>query len=113
MICGMKAIRRTAALVLVVGLCVAPMAWASDGGNLEKQQAFSVSVEQWLHSLFAQVASWFGVTYDDSSTTTDPVLDPTLDPTCKDPCDPTKNVDGGPGDGGGTDSGTGLDPNGG
>lgn len=111
MICGMKVIRRMAALVLVLGLCVAPMAWASDGGNLEKQQAFSVSVEQWLQGVFAQVASWFGITYDDSSTTTDPVLDPTLDPTCKDPCDPP-TVDGGPG-GGGTDSSGGPDPNGG
>jgi hypothetical protein len=113
MICGMKAIRRTVVLVLILGLCAAPAVWASDGGNLEKRQAFSVSVEQWLQGMFAQVASWFGVTYDDSSTTIDPALDPTLDPICTDPCDPTKGVDGGPGGGGTTDSGGSGDPNGG
>lgn len=112
MICGMKMIRRTVAVVLVLGLCVAPVAWANDGGNLEKQPTFLVSVEQWLQGMFAEIASWFGITYDESTTTSDPVLDPALDPTCTDPCDPA-NVEGGPGGGGGTDSGQATDPNGG
>jgi|GEM_PF-1604646 len=113
MICRMKAIRRMVALVLVLGLCAAPAAWASQGGNLQKQPTFLVSVEQWIQNALTEMASWFGVTYDESSTTLDPVLDPTLDPTCTDPCDPPM-LDGGPGGGGGaTDSGGSIDPNGG
>jgi len=112
MICGMKAIRRMVALVLVLGLCAAPAAWAGQGGNLEKQPTFLVSVEQWIQNALVEMASWFGVTYDESSITPDPVLDPTLDPTCTDPCDPPK-LDGGTGGGGTTDTGSTGDPNGG
>ncbi len=96
-------------LVLILGLCTAPAAWASGSGNPEKQPTFLVSVEQWFQSALAEMASWFGVTCDKSSTSGDSSLDPFL----VKGCDPPAKTNGGGGGGGGNDAGEATDPNGG
>lgn len=60
---GKRGIRRVAALILVVGLAIAPAAWAErtpDTVNDERPSAGSL--DDWVQSALAEVLSWFGVT---------------------------------------------------